>query len=614
MRQVVLVDVSGEVRERYLPLGIAYLKAALAADTSLAGRIQVSLKAFLADTPVASMALEITAERPSMVGLSCQGWNVRVYQQLLPTLRQLLPDVVVVIGGNHVTGQGISWLRRMPEVDIVVDGEGEATICEIVRWHLDGHPDLASVRGITFRNQESVITTDSRPRAASLDEVPSPFLIHGVQPDVDVVLWETNRGCPYHCAFCYWGGAVGQKISRAIPDRLQAELDVIGRSGAPSLFICDANFGILPQDVEVARMVVEARQRYGSPRTLHVNWAKNHSARVGEILAILRAGDVHTNVYLALQTLDPRALELAGRDERGRTGMLDLAQQIVDSGGIVGAELIFGLPGETLNQFRAAYDQLVLRFPSLLLHPLWVLPNTTYDQERIRFGLVTIRPDPLVDYEGVLRHDSLTVDDNRAGLALLLADEIVVGSGFARTTIRALARWGGYRPTGVLDSFVEFVQTRDDSLSAALRAAFETIREECYFHRHLRSSVRAALFADRERALDLLTSFVNHLDLDPDAAEVCHTLARYDCALLPRSDVVGGQDGEELLDLDFDVPAVAADLLGSGRTGGLPARRAVTARIRHPGGFAEHQADAIDLSASWRGSVVSVQLRRLITR
>lgn len=614
MRQIVLVDVSGEARERYLPLGIAYLKAALSADATLTDRVRASLKAFLADTAVASMALEIAAERPSIVGFSCQGWNIRLYEQLLPTLRQLLPDVVIVIGGNHVTGQGAKWLRRLPEVDIVVNGEGEATIRDIVRWHLDGHPNLASIRGITFRNQESVITTDPRPRAGTLDEVPSPFLLNGIEPDIDVVLWETNRGCPYHCAFCYWGGAVGQKVSQAVPDRLRAELDVIGRSGAPSLFICDANFGILPQDVEVARMVVETRQRHGAPRTLHVNWAKNHAARVGEILAILRAGDVHTNVYLALQTLEPRALELAGRDERGRAGMMDLAQQIIESGGSVGAELIFGLPGETLDQFRAAYDQLVLKFPSLLLHPLWVLPNTTYDQDRARFGLVTIRPDPLVDYEGVLRHDTLTVEDNRTGLELLLADEILVGTGYARTTVQGLARWGDHRPTTVLDRFIDFVRTRDDPLSATLRAAFETIRDECYFHRQLRGSVRAALFADRERALALLESFVNSLDLDVDAADACLTLARYDCALLPRSDVVGPYNGEELLDLDFDVPGVAADLLRSEDKGGLPARHAVTARIRHRAGFAKHQGDAIDLSAIWRGRVISVQPKHLVTR
>jgi hypothetical protein len=292
--------------------------------------------------------------------------------------------------------------------------------------------------------------------------------------------------------------------------------------------------------------------------------------------------------------------------------MMDLAQMIIDSGGEVGAELIFGLPGETLDQFRAAYDLLTLRFPSLLLHPLWILPNTTYDLDRARFGLVTIRPDPLMDYEGVLRHSTLTIDDSRDGLELLLADEILVGSGYARTTIRGLAQWAGVRPTILLDRFTDLVRDEDSGLSAELRKAFDVIRNECYFHRHLRSRVRAALFTDRARSLALLNSFVTRMDLDAEIAQACRELARFDCALLPRADLHGDQDGEEILDLDLDAAAAARHLLTSGPASLPPSPpRPVTMRIRHRAGFTRHQGDAIDLSAVWRGRVVSVEPKAL---
>jgi hypothetical protein len=407
---------------------------------------------------------------------------------------------------------------------------------------------------------------------------------------------------------------VGQKVTRALPDRLRDELEVMGRAGAPAVFICDANFGILPQDVEVARMVVDIRRRYGALRTLHVNWAKNHATRVGEILDILRAGDVHTNVYLALQTLEPQALKLAGRDERGRSAMMDLARQILDSGNEVGAELIFGLPGETLPQFRAAYDELSQKFPSLLVHPLWILPNTTYDQDRSRFGLITIRPDPLVDYEGVLEHHTLTIDDNRAGLRLLLADDILVGSGYARATLRGLARWGSLRATELLDQFGHFVGSRDDPLSTQLDEAFRVVEQECYFHRYLRGRVRSALFADRDRAHALLDSFVAQLDVDDPVVDACRVLARYDCSLLPRPDLTGDEDAEESIDLDFDAPAVARDLLSPAPQLLLPAHQPVTVRITHRAGFARHRGDAIDLSGIWRGQVTAVQQNALSAR
>lgn len=511
----------------------------------------------------------------------------------------------MVLGGNHVSYQGNRWLTQVPDVDIVASGEGEHTIRDLARWLLDGYPTLGEIPGITFRRDGQVWSTPPRPRAASMEEIPSAYLATSAWTDADVALWETNRGCPYKCSFCYWGGAVGQKLSRADLDRLTAELDTIAMAGIRTIFLCDANFGILPRDVEIARMVVRARERFGAPTTLHVNWAKNHAERVGEILDILHEGGVHTNVYLALQTLNRPALKLAGRDDRGRPEMMRLGRRILERGGEVGVELIFGLPGETLKDFHNAYDELFVRFPSLLLHPLWILPNTAYDTDRERFGLITLRPDPTVDYEGVLSHHTLSQEDNQAGLRLLLADDILVGTGYARATMRGLARWAGVTPTEVLDAFAEFVAARADPLSQRLAAAFTEITAECYFHRRLRGAVRAALFAGRSQARQLLLEFVDAQAADPAVRAVCRQLARFDTALLPRAELDGAGEVHEVLSVDIDAHATTLALL-SPEPIGLPRRRPVQIRIRHEAGFARHRSDAIDFSARWRGRVIDV--------
>lgn len=609
--RVSLVDLSGEAQVVYAPLGVMLLKASVEADERLEGRVEISLHPFLAGTSLAVMAETIAAAAPHLVGLSCQGWNVAMYRQLLPTLRQLLPDTVIVLGGNHVSQQGERWLRLLPEADVVVSGEGERTICDLALWLSDGAPELREIPGVAFRGDAGHVTTPDRPRVASLDQVPSAYLSPGVDlSGVDVALMETNRGCPYHCSFCYWGGAVGQKLTRAELDRFAAELEAIGKAGIGTVFLCDANFGILRRDVQIAQMIVRTRERYGFPHTLHVNWAKNHAATVEEILGVLRAGGVHTNVFLALQTMSRPALRMAGRDERGRAEMMDLARRIIADGGQVGAELIFGLPGETLAEFRSAYDELLLSFPSLLLHPLWILPNTTYDAERHTLGLVTIRPDPTVDYEGVLRHRSLSIGDNRAGLRLLLADEILIGTGYARTAVRGLARWGRLRPTGILDAFAEFVAGRGSALSVALARAFEEIDAECYFHRRLRSHVRTAVYGDPSAAGRLLRAFIDEMADEGDVRAACRHLAAYDVALLPRTDLPaaeGVDTADSHLTAPYDVHGVACALL-AGDSPPVPEgpERPVRIRLRHPAGFARHLRDAIDLSARWGGQVVEV--------
>lgn len=591
---------------RYTPLGIMYLKASLDADPLLAGRVQVDVHAFLANASVTEMVEQITAARPDIVGFSCQGWNVPTYRQLMPTLRQLLPMSVFVLGGNHVSYQGEKWLSQLPEADIVVSGEGEQTMVELVRSILDGSPSLSDVLGISFRAAMEVVTTSARPRVTSLDEVASPYLTLNPSPGTaDIALWETNRGCPYHCSFCFWGGAVGQKIVTASLARLREELQVIAGAGIGTVFLCDANFGILPQDLEVAQLLVEARRTFGRPHTVHVNWAKNHAHRVEQILVLFESGGIRTNVYLALQTLDRAALAIAGRDERGRADMFELGRRIVQSGGTVGAELIFGLPGETFVHFRATYDSLFMSFPNLLLHPLWILPNTGYDRNRSQLGIVTIRPDPMVDYEGILEHATLGRADNRAGLRLLAADEILMGTRLAATTVRGLVHWAGLAPSEVLEAFVQYLDTSTCAPAVSLAAAVRRVDRECYFHRSVRASIRRAVYEDRMASQELLSDFVAGLVDDQAVRKLCLELALLDTACLPR-DVSSPEGGRETFRFSHDVVAVARTLLDPEPPSALPAKVPTEITVAHPPGFGSHQNESIDLTAQWYGQVVDV--------
>ena len=98
--------------------------------------------------------------------------------------------------------------------------------------------ELDHISGISFQRDGHVVTTPERARIVNLDDIPSPFL-EGILPYRDqygkaiyaVVLMETNRGCPYKCAFCYWGGAIGQKVRAFSRERLREELNLFAREG-----------------------------------------------------------------------------------------------------------------------------------------------------------------------------------------------------------------------------------------------------------------------------------------------------------------------------------------------------------------------------------------------
>src|SRR5262249_35607263 len=150
--------------------------------------------------------------------------------------------------------------RMFPEVDVIVNGEGELVFRDLLTAHLDGvsSQDLGDIAGISYRDQKGEVqTTPERPRLENLDIIPSPVLTGAIELTdtagrfrYDVALMETNRGCPYKCSFCYWGGAVGQRVKAFGRERLRAELEVFGRLQVHTVALCDANFGLLPIDEE----------------------------------------------------------------------------------------------------------------------------------------------------------------------------------------------------------------------------------------------------------------------------------------------------------------------------------------------------------------------------
>ena len=187
-----------------------------------------------------------------------------------------------------------------PDVDVICNGEGEAAFPELLRAWFAGHfpqPGGPEIDGLSFRQGDgTVVTTKKRAGVQDLGSIVSPFL-SGSLPMTDatgrfrydVALMETNRGCPYHCAFCYWGGAIGQKIRRFPSERLLAELEIFAHYKVNSVVLCDANFGMQAQDEEFLDGIIRLREKTGYPRAVEASWAKNKSSTFYRIVRKMKA-------------------------------------------------------------------------------------------------------------------------------------------------------------------------------------------------------------------------------------------------------------------------------------------------------------------------------------
>jgi len=354
-----------------------------------------------------------------VVGFSVYVWNVRYSLALARALKRQRPDVLVVMGGPQVPDGAESFLRRHPFVDVVCHGEAERTFCEVLdhrarrAWH--------GIMSTSFLAADGTFVANARrQRMRDLDEIPSPML-SGVYDELMrlhpeqlwLATWETNRGCPFSCAFCDWGSATASKVSRYGEERLHREIDWLAEHGIQHLFVCDANFGMLSRDVDTARYLADTYARYGLPLAISIQNTKNRTDRSEKIQKIFKeSGVISFGAIISLQSLDPTTLKAIKRDNISLDTFETLQRHYSEQGLDTYTDLVIGLPGETYESFTNGVDRVISNGQTnrVVFYECSVLPNAPMADEdyRSRFGIDTVPTRMISAHEPLDRADGHT--------------------------------------------------------------------------------------------------------------------------------------------------------------------------------------------------------------
>ncbi|MGW5675011.1 KedN5 family methylcobalamin-dependent radical SAM C-methyltransferase [Streptomyces sp. NPDC003860] len=455
-----------------MPLAVGYLKSYAEADARVRRSMDIAIRNYPGDAGVNAMARDLLRDgSPDVLCFSVLGWNYRPFGAIAETFKQINPRGWVIFGGNHVAHQGERVFREFPQVDVVVNGEGELVFRELMTGYLDGaHPrELHGVSGISFLEEDGKqITTAERERIDDLEILPSPILT-GAVPLLDAngrfaydyALMETNRGCPYKCSFCYWGGATGQKMRAFSRERLREELECLGRAGAEVVMLADSNFGLMRQDEEFVDDLLRVRSRYGYPKRIETSWAKNKSAGFYRIMDKMKRSGMHSAFILALQTMDENVLDLMQRRNMKLNEWENLVSWLIEHDINPYLELIWGAPGETIDSFLRGYDRAAKHTPFIAVHPLMLLPNTEYHNKREEYGLVTVRGER-DDFEYVLSHDTMTLQENERMLRFICWNRVLARSLCLHNVWTALRELAGVSQSSVILAFSDWMETTED--------------------------------------------------------------------------------------------------------------------------------------------------------
>lgn len=344
--------------------------------------------------------------RRAVVLFSDYMWSIDHNLEVTRTVKELNPGSITIHGGPHAPaypGDAERFLADHPTVDVLVRGEGEQAIAELLSaldestMPGDLHEVLASVGGLTIRGPQgggaAVVRTPDRVRAADLDAFPSPYLT-GEFAEIDPALWrsatvETNRGCPYGCTFCDWGQATMSRIRHFDLDRVLAELEWIAARGIHEVFLADSNFGMHARDVDIARHIADLKQRYGFPRQVVCSFAKNTVKHTAEIVRIWVEAGICAEGSVALQTTDPVTLRNVDRTNIRVEKYDALADEFRKHRLPIVTDLLMGLPGATVDSFKADLQRCIDQDVTPRMMETVVLPNSPMNDPayRTRFSI-----------------------------------------------------------------------------------------------------------------------------------------------------------------------------------------------------------------------------------
>lgn len=443
-----------------LPLVSGYMEACSRKDPVLSTSFNFEKISLTVDTPYEQIISMLLNSNADVYAFSCYVWNTKLVRRLLDDLLKAKPQSHFMLGGPQVMNQGARYLSSKHENVFICNGEGERTFPNFLRELLGPQPDFSTVRNLSFYRDRELLTTEPEPRITDLSEIPSPFL-EGVfeKNKYSYMVFETNRGCPFKCNYCYWGsGATGLKVNKHDEDRLKQELAWISQSRCWYLFIVDANWGILKRDVDISKYIVECHKRFGSPLTVYFCGSKNTPDRVKEISRIFHEAEMISTQPVALQTMNPETLIRVNRDNIRTSAYIQLQESLNQNGISSFIEIIWPLPGETLSSFQEGFAKLCeMGADSFVVYPLVLMNNVELADKRLEYGLVTIPdPNPNSEAEVVVQTNEVSLDAYKEGAHYVYA----VLSLYALRGLWHLGRYLNGR--GILNyaqlfrSFVEF--------------------------------------------------------------------------------------------------------------------------------------------------------------
>lgn len=350
---------------------------------------------------------EINNLEVDVVALSIYTWNkANILDNVKDIHQHLKRPTKFIIGGPSVNVvRDPTYLQNLPEVEFAIYAQGEVPFVSVVKHYLGIQKvNVLNTKNLAWIDNGKLKKADyefTRIKSGS-PIVQSRDLLERIRDDLHPRGWiihfpyETSRGCPYNCAFCDWTSGMSHKVSKR-KFAYEEELETLGELGITNLYMADANFGMFPEDVQIAETMGRLKKEMKYDFWIHGNnFSKTKKDIVFKIADIFVESNIVPYMKFSIQDIDDTVLDNIARPDIPWEEHIKyiLALRAKYPSTIIALDIIKGLPGQTRQSWENIYKEICQHDLQLDVYDWEIIANSPagYDkeyQERMQLKTIT---------------------------------------------------------------------------------------------------------------------------------------------------------------------------------------------------------------------------------
>ena len=432
-------------RFSHASLGLRYLLANMG---DLAERTR--LVEFVINQRPLDIVERLLALEPRIIGFGVYIWNIVETTQVVALLKQVRPDIQIVLGGPEVSHEQ-DQQAIIRDADYVISGPGDVSFAKLCQAILFGPKPL-----------QKRVAGEQVPLA----QLQLPYPLYSDRDLAHRLVYvEASRGCPFKCEFCL---SSLDKTSLPFPlDAFLQELEHLYQRGARTFKFVDRTFNL---NIKTSLQILDFfLQRLTADLFVHFEVIPDHLPdKLKQAIAQFPAGTLQLEI--GIQTFNPEVQALISRKQDNAKTEANLRWLREHSQAHIHADLIAGLPGETLESFATGFDRLLALGPQeIQLGILKRLRGTPLARHTEAFEM---RYNPLPPYNILRNRDLDFVTLQRLNRFARYWD-LIANSGRFRQTLPQLL---GSQPFAEFMSFSDWLwQHSQQTYQIALERLFDLV-------------------------------------------------------------------------------------------------------------------------------------------